>query len=1147
MASQQDRRRPQDVPVVIRPVWWMCGRAMWLCWRVGAGVLVIGLMAAGLFYLRLAQGPIHLPQIASLLLDRLNSQIEGTEVSLDDMVLTLGEGELPAGFEFRGVSVVSAQGQPLFTAPRLSAKLKIGDLLLGKVRPVDLVLAEPRAQLIRSKSGLLRFGLGAGQGIGLEEADADSDAMPGGPGEAAAAKVVAALVGDEPRPAGLEALRLVQIIGADLTYDDRQTGEVWRVRDADLSLRAFDGGARGALSIDVLDSETPGSALRISASRTAGDKATEIVASFGNLHADYLAGQSEMLDWLNVLDGSVEGQVRFALADDGTVDTLEGVFLTEDGSIERIGRPLPYRSISLAFGIDPERERMRIESLVVDAPSVQARLAGLADLSRDEDGDVAGVAGQVDVSSLWLFLPDIFSQQLVFDGGQITGRWRRDEDRIEVANSWLSRDEMSFNLQGRAFERASGWTTDLHAAIRGFTVDDLIAHWPMAAATNARAWVANNISEADLPSVQAEMRIGPGEPQLSVDFTYSDLVSTYLNDMSPIQGAVGRGHLGYHELHLEMDQGYVEPVEGQRVALDGSQVTISDLWGSTTPADIQVHGKGPLSAILRLIDEQPLGLVGKLGLDPAVVVGEADVTTRLKFPLLNDLLIEDINVQADAALTEVRMPLALGKGGTRQIVSDRLSLSATVEEMRIAGEVTAEGVPIAVDWIERYGGAAGGRRISIQGEVNQALLQRFEADDFGIEGSAAVDLVAEQSGNGPIDFTIDADLAKAAFGIDGLDWRKRAGAPGRLKAAGGIGEGTEIRSLDLTADGFELSGAVNLDRNGDVTDARIARLVLPGRVDLAAVVKRPPDAPLEVDVTGRYLDISDKLTAAGGAGEDAPDASAEEKLPIIVRFDVAEVRLTETVNLNDVKGRLDREASGAAGVTFDGALGPGADVSVDLIRRVGAPGALNISSGNAGAVLAAAGLYDGADGGTLKIDAKLIESKSTSLSGTLKIKDMTVRSESTFQQVLREGGLNDAQERVTGNGLTFGRIDVPFIYTDGRIQLNDAVATSPALGLKVHGEVNTDAENLELFGVISPAYGVTGALANVPLLGDILSGGEGEGILAMTFSMDGPLDDPDFSVNPLSILAPGILRNVFERKARPAGKTQLGPELQDKR
>jgi hypothetical protein len=60
-----------------------------------------------------------------------------------------------------------------------------------------------------------------------------------------------------------------------------------------------------------------------------------------------------------------------------------------------------------------------------------------------------------------------------------------------------------------------------------------------------------------------------------------------------------------------------------------------------------------------------------------------------------------------------------------------------------------------------------------------------------------------------------------------------------------------------------------------------------------------------------------------------------------------------------------------------------------------------------------------------------------------------------------------------------------------------------------------------------PAYSVNRILGKIPLLGPILTGGEGEGLLAVTYQMAGELDDPEVSVNPLSVLAPGFLRTLF--------------------
>jgi len=53
-------------------------------------------------------------------------------------------------------------------------------------------------------------------------------------------------------------------------------------------------------------------------------------------------------------------------------------------------------------------------------------------------------------------------------------------------------------------------------------------------------------------------------------------------------------------------------------------------------------------------------------------------------------------------------------------------------------------------------------------------------------------------------------------------------------------------------------------------------------------------------------------------------------------------------------------------------------------------------------------------------------------------------------------------------------------------------------------------------------------LNNIPVIGEALSGGKGEGVFAATYKVEGTYpENVDVSVNPLSMLAPGFLRNVF--------------------
>ena len=67
---------------------------------------------------------------------------------------------------------------------------------------------------------------------------------------------------------------------------------------------------------------------------------------------------------------------------------------------------------------------------------------------------------------------------------------------------------------------------------------------------------------------------------------------------------------------------------------------------------------------------------------------------------------------------------------------------------------------------------------------------------------------------------------------------------------------------------------------------------------------------------------------------------------------------------------------------------------------------------------------------------------------------------------------------------------------------------------------------MDMNGNIVPFSGLNKAVGEIPVLGDLLTGG-GDGVFAATYTAQGPVADPRVVVNPLAVLAPGILRNIL--------------------
>jgi hypothetical protein len=132
-----------------------------------------------------------------------------------------------------------------------------------------------------------------------------------------------------------------------------------------------------------------------------------------------------------------------------------------------------------------------------------------------------------------------------------------------------------------------------------------------------------------------------------------------------------------------------------------------------------------------------------------------------------------------------------------------------------------------------------------------------------------------------------------------------------------------------------------------------------------------------------------------------------------------------------------------------------------------------------------------------------------------------------------------------GRGINFGRMAADFRKEGRLLTLKDLRTSGSALGLTLEGEVDLLTETANLQGTIVPVYGLNRLIGQIPLLGDLLSGGEGQGIFSATWHVRGPLADPDVTVNPLAVLAPGFLRNLFflgDGKSSPAPDSRPPPE-----
>ena len=113
-------------------------------------------------------------------------------------------------------------------------------------------------------------------------------------------------------------------------------------------------------------------------------------------------------------------------------------------------------------------------------------------------------------------------------------------------------------------------------------------------------------------------------------------------------------------------------------------------------------------------------------------------------------------------------------------------------------------------------------------------------------------------------------------------------------------------------------------------------------------------------------------------------------------------------------------------------------------------------------------------------------------------------------------------------GIRFGYGQISYIENEKNFKNIDAFAVSDSIGLVMEGEIQREESIVDMSGEISPIHLVNAIIQNVPIIGPIIIGNEGEGLFSIDFSLTGDVDNPEVSSNPLTIIKPRIIERAIE-------------------
>jgi AsmA-like C-terminal region len=216
-------------------------------------------------------------------------------------------------------------------------------------------------------------------------------------------------------------------------------------------------------------------------------------------------------------------------------------------------------------------------------------------------------------------------------------------------------------------------------------------------------------------------------------------------------------------------------------------------------------------------------------------------------------------------------------------------------------------------------------------------------------------------------------------------------------------------------------------------------------------------------------------------------------------------------------------------------LGEGKTFKVSLQGSEEAATILSVSD-NAAAVLKGFGLYKNINDGILRLNATKITDNSgdgkaiPKFIGSFEIEDFDASQKSFLVQILQNILLlQDPTGLFSGKGFKMKDFKVDLEFYDGKLYLTNGKILGNKFYITIAGVIDTRASRINLTGNFVPSvYGLNKAIRNIPLIGPLVTGGKDNSVVSAKYKIKGNFDDAKVSVNPLSIIPIGFLKNIFE-------------------
>ncbi|ALV28618.1 AsmA-like C-terminal region-containing protein [Pannonibacter phragmitetus] len=660
--------------------------------------------------------------------------------------------------------------------------------------------------------------------------------------------------------------------------------------------------------------------------------------------------------------------------------------------------------------------------------------------------------------------------------------------------------------------------------------------WPITLTPPARAWISKHMLSGLIREASIDVSIRPpafdehhpdpgwGADDVRLDLTFEDVDVAPLDTLPPITGLDGTITIDNEVLTVSGRNGRIVEGVAKPVAVQEGTFTIQQLaLRSIKPADISLKFAGEAQDLGTLINRPPFRALDKAQMGGGSFGGTGELDVTAHFPLRLSIAVADVDWTAAARLS--------GFSSTQPVRGHKISgadvaIEAGPREVAVKGKGRIDGLEANIDLLVPVEEGQGERRQDVELKVSAEELGKRGIDLGSLVSGQMVLKLAETPGGQ----SFDIDLTDTSVKLEQIGWEKGPGVPAKARfILSEQGDTRRLKEFQLTSDGVAIGGEVVLGKDGGFREADFAGFQIRPGDSASLKITQQRRNQYKVVFNGAQFDarglIKTLLDKKGGAG-------GKDKTVYDIAIKAGRLQGFNGVVATDVDGKVTGGPEGIGTLALKGATNNRGAFHFEISGK-GDTRAASGDFADTGAILRFLDVYPRMRGGTGTLLISMPEE--TQWFGTFGVRNLSITEDPAIRKLAElpvaarsDTGAVVVTQSVRAGEASFDRLDLRFSRKGEIITVEEGLMQGAVVGGTVTGEVDLGQRTLALTGTYVPVFALNNLFSKIPLLGFALGGGSDEGLFGVTYRLAGPISAPQLTVNPVSAIAPGIFRKMFE-------------------